>query len=313
LSETTSQILFDSDQPERLDKYLVYRFPDFSRSRLQRLIGDGFVLVNGVQPTKTGLLLEKDDVIEIRFPEPEPIDLIPENIHLEILYEDQNLLAINKPAGMVVHPSAGHSKGTLVHAVMGHVPLLEGIGGKLQPGIVHRLDKDTSGLLVVAKTLEAQTALIRQLQKHSMKRIYIALVLGDVKDDGWVDAPVGRHPVHRTKMAVTATGKEARTHYWVLEKLDGCTLLRCSLETGRTHQIRVHMHSLGHPLVGDPVYGGRPRGVRSHAGGLIADFRRQALHAQQLELTHPQTGRKVTWEAPIPDDISTLLLMLRQP
>ena len=188
----------------------------------------------------------------------------------------------------------------MLNALLHYVPRLKEIP---RAGIVHRLDKDTSGLLVVAKTLEAQTSLVRQLQKRTVKRDYLALVLGDVQDNGWVDAPVGRHPVHRTKMAVVASGKEARTHYRVLEKFEGCTLLQCSLETGRTHQIRVHMHSIGHPLAGDPVYGANRRGISPDAGRLIAQFPRQALHAHRLELTHPQQGKEMAWEATLPEDM----------
>ncbi len=222
-------------------------------------------------------------------PHPVETHYMPEAISLDIVYEDEVLIVINNPPGLVVHPGSGNWQGTMLNALLHHVPQLKEIP---RAGIVHRLDKDTSGLLVVAKTLEAQTSLVRQLQKRTVKRDYLALVLGDVKDNGWVDAPVGRHPVHRTKMAIVASGKEARTHYRVLERFEGCTLLQCSLETGRTHQIRVHMHSIGHPLAGDPVYGGKPKGISPHAGRLIAAFPRQALHAHRLELTHPQQGKE---------------------
>jgi 23S rRNA pseudouridine1911/1915/1917 synthase len=179
-------------------------------------------------------------------------------------------------------------------------------------GIVHRLDKDTSGLLVVAKTIEAQTNLIRQLPRHSVKREYLALVLGQVEQNSCVDAPIGRHPKQRTKMAIINKGKQARTHYQILEPFDGCTLLQCSLETGRTHQIRVHMHSIGHPLVGDPVYGGKPRKTKPEIGQLISSFSRQALHAQYLELKHPLDEQTIKWEAEPPEDINELLQRLRQ-
>ena len=230
----------------------------------------------------------------------------PEPISLDIVYEDDSLIVINKPAGLVVHPGSGNWQGTMLNALLHHAAELNSIP---RAGIVHRLDKDTSGLLVVAKTLEAQTHLVRQLQKHTVNRDYLALVLGSVSAGGSVDAPVGRHPVERTKMAVTPGGKPARTFYQVLEKLQGCTLLGCSLETGRTHQIRVHMHSIGHPLLGDPVYGGKP-GRNIPDATRLTGFCRQALHAYRLELTHPQHGARMAWHAPLPDDMKNLLLML---
>ncbi|HET7061304.1 MAG TPA: 23S rRNA pseudouridine(1911/1915/1917) synthase RluD [Nitrosospira sp.] len=294
----------------RLDQALARLLPDQSRSRLQAWILSKQVTVENWEATAKHRVWGGEKVHINPVPFPAESAYAPEAISLDILHEDESLVVVNKPAGLVVHPGSGNWQGTMLNALLHHVPQL---GGIPRAGIVHRLDKDTSGLLVVAKTLEAQTSLVRQLQERTVKRIYIALVLGDVTDQGWVDAPIGRHPVHRTKMAVVVGGKEARTHFQAIEKLEGCTLLRCSLETGRTHQIRVHMHSLGHPLVGDPVYGGKPRQLAPQAGQLISDFPRQALHAKQLELAHPRTGSKMTWDAPLPEDMSSLLLMLRQP
>ena len=293
----------------RLDIALAQLLPDWSRSCLQRWILDKRINVEGREAVSKQRIWGGEK-IQVK-PPSHPIETghTPEAIFLDIIYEDEALIVINKPAGLVVHPGSGNWQGTMLNALLHHTPGLKAIP---RAGIVHRLDKDTSGLLVVAKTLEAQTSLVRQLQKHTVRRDYLALVLGHVTVDGWVDAPVGRHPVHRTKMAVVASGKEARTHYRVLERFEGCTLLQCSLETGRTHQIRVHMHSIGHPLAGDPVYGGRPKRTSPHAGRLIAAFPRQALHAQRLELTHPQQGKEMAWEAALPEDLGRLLLMLRQ-
>lgn len=293
----------------RLDQALARLLPDWSRSRLQAWMLEKRISVDGGKAIPKQKLWGGEKVqVE---PSHHSIETAyaAEAISLDIIYEDDVLMVINKPAGLVVHPGSGNWQGTMLNALLHHAAQLSGVP---RAGIVHRLDKDTSGLLVVAKTLEAQTSLVRQLQKHTVKRDYLALVLGDVSADGWVNAPVGRHPVQRTKMAVTVSGKEARTHYQVLEKLDGCTLLQCSLETGRTHQIRVHMHSIGHPLAGDPVYGGTPKKIPRETGQLIAGFSRQALHAKRLEFSHPQHGRSMTWEAALPEDMSRLLLLLRQ-
>lgn len=293
----------------RLDQALARLLPDQSRSRLQAWILSKQVTVENREATAKHRVWGGEKVHINPVPSPAESTYAPEAISLDILHEDESLIVVSKPAGLVVHPGSGNWQGTMLNALLHHAPQLRGMP---RAGIVHRLDKDTSGLLVVAKTPEAQTGLVRQLQERSVKRIYIALVLGDVTDHGSVDAPIGRHPVHRTKMAVVVRGKEARTHFQAIEKLEGCTLLRCSLETGRTHQIRVHMHSLGHPLVGDPVYGGKPGQLAPEARRLISDFPRQALHAKQLELVHPRTGRKMTWDAPLPEDMNSLLLMLRQ-
>ena len=228
-------------------------------------------------------------------PDPQETEFAPQAIVLAIVHEDDTLLVLDKPAGLVVHPGAGNRDGTMQNALLHHAPRLAGVP---RAGIVHRLDKDTSGLLVVAKTLEAQTSLVRQLQARSVRREYVALAAGDVARGGIVDAPIGRHPTRRTTMAIVATGKPARTHYDVIERFGIATLLRCRLETGRTHQIRVHLASLGHPLVGDPVYGKKSP----------LPFGRQALHAARLELVHPATGATCAWESPLPGDFAQLVL-----
>lgn len=293
----------------RLDQALARLLPDWSRNRLQTWILEKRINVDGGKAIPKQKLWGGEKIrVEPSHHSVESA-YMAEAISLNIVYEDDVLMVINKPAGLVVHPGSGNWQGTMLNALLHHAAHLSTIP---RAGIVHRLDKDTSGLLVVAKTLEAQTSLVRQLQKHTVMREYLALVLGDVPVDGWVNAPVGRHPVHRTKMAVTAGGKEARTHYRIAEKFDGCTLLQCNLETGRTHQIRVHMHSIGHPLAGDPVYGGKPKKVPRGTGELIASFSRQALHALRLELSHPQHGKRMTWEAALPEDMRELLLTLRQ-
>ena len=309
LSETRIELTIPANfAGVRLDQALAQLLPDWSRSRLQTWIREKRISVDGREaiPRQKVWGGEKIEVnpshcsIETSY--------AAEAISLDIVYEDDELIVINKPAGLVVHPGSGNWQGTMLNALLHHAAQLTAIP---RAGIVHRLDKDTSGLLVVAKTLEAQTSLVRQLQKHTVKRDYLALVLGQVAAGGWVDAPVGRHPVQRTKMAVIASGKEARTHYRIQEKFDESTLLQCSLETGRTHQIRVHMHSIGHPLLGDPVYGGKPKKSILETIRLIG-FSRQALHAQRLELTHPRSGTRMNWEAPLPEDMESLLLMLRQ-
>ena len=286
---------------QRLDQALAQLMPDFSRSRLQKWIESGKVQVNGE------LCAAKDkmwggEVIRV-WPEPEPGSTpdAPEAIPLDIVFEDAALLVVNKPAGMVVHPGNGNPRGTLLNALLHHAPQLSAIP---RAGIVHRLDKDTSGLLVVAKTLKAQTDLVRQLQARSVKREYYALVQGEVDRAGTVDAPLARHPIHRTRRSVHPLGKRAVTHYEVMERYPSATLLRCSLETGRTHQIRVHMAHIGHPLVGEKVYSSvrRGRGMR---------FPRQALHAHRLGLVHPYSGGRLEWEAPMPGDMAGLLEIMR--
>lgn len=292
----------------RLDQALAKLLPHWSRSRLQSWIVENQVTVDSriatvkqkVWGNEHVRISPQDTVAESVY--------TAENIQLDIIHEDESLIVVNKPASLVTHPGNGNWQGTLLNALLHHAPQLENVP---RAGIVHRLDKDTSGLLVVAKTIEAQTNLVRQLQQRTVKRDYLALVLGEVEQSGSVDAPIGRHPIHRTKMAVTTNGKSARTHYRVIEILEGCTLLQCSLETGRTHQIRVHMSAIRHPLAGDPVYSGKPRNTRQVVGELLINFPRQALHAQKLALTHPHTKQILTWEASVPDDMENLLQKLR--
>jgi 23S rRNA pseudouridine1911/1915/1917 synthase len=235
-----------------------------------------------------------------------------EAIALDILYEDEALLVVNKPAGLVVHPAVGNPQGTLLNALLYHLP---GLSRLPRGGIVHRLDKETSGLLVVAKTLQAQTALVNQLQARSVKREYRAIAQGLIRSGGTVNQPIGRHPVHRTRMAVSLAGKPATTHYRVLQRFRGHTYLQVNLETGRTHQIRVHMAYLRHPLLGDPLYGGRPKFPVGGSAALreaIRGFQRQALHAARLELLHPLRDRVMVWEAPLPEDMQQLLRVLEE-
>lgn len=293
----------------RLDQALAQLLPDQSRTRLQGWILKRRITIDDLEANSKEKVWGGEK-IKIKPPQhPTETAYAAEAIKLDIVYEDQALIVINKPAGMVVHPGNDNWHGTLLNGLLHHAAQLNGIP---RAGIVHRLDKNTSGLLVVAKTLEAQTSLVRQLQNRTMKRDYFALVLGRVTIDGWVNTPIGRHPIQRVKMAVTKNGKEACTHYLVIEQLCGCTLLQCSLETGRTHQIRVHMHSIGHPLVGDPIYSNKPRKVAHEVRRLVMNFPRQALHAQRLELTHPKTGQTVMWETGLPEDLEKLLLTLRQ-
>ena len=257
---------------------------------------DGEIVREPRYKLKGGEFVELDEVLDER-----ATPLRPEAITLNVVHRDEALLVIDKPAGLVVHPGNGHWSGTLQNALLHHDPALERVP---RAGIVHRLDKDTSGLMVVARTLEAQTDLVRQLAARAVKRHYLALVRGGIARGGTVDAPIGRHPAQRTKMAVVAQGRPARTHYRVVERFAACTLVECALETGRTHQIRVHMASIGHPLVGDPVYGGghAPPGP---------PFSRQALHARRLGLLHPVTGRPMLWESGLPEDMVGLIALVR--
>jgi 23S rRNA pseudouridine1911/1915/1917 synthase len=245
-------------------------------------------------------------VFTVSAPQSPPETPQPQVIPLNVVYEDVHLLVVDKPAGLVVHPGSGNPRGTLQNALLRHAPQTAGVP---RSGIVHRLDKDTSGLLVVAKTLPAQVALVRQLQARTVRREYLALVHGEVQHDGEVEAAIGRHPVSRTRMAVVPAGRPARTHYRALERFTGLTLLRLALETGRTHQIRVHMQSIGHPLVGDPVYG--QRCVSASCPAPAVAFSRQALHAATLGLVHPDSGANLRWTAPLPADMELLIAALR--
>ncbi|MCU6695879.1 RluA family pseudouridine synthase [Laedolimicola ammoniilytica] len=289
----------------RIDKYLAEQLPDITRSYLQKLLKDGSVQMNG-KPVKTSTKTAAGAVIELTIPEPEEPEILPEDIPLDILYEDSDVILINKPKDMVVHPAAGHYTGTLVNALMYHCKGdLSGINGVLRPGIVHRIDKDTTGVLIVCKNDKAHNALAEQLKEHSITRKYRAIVCGNLKEDeGMVDAPLGRHPQDRKKMAIVRTGgKRAVTHYRVLERFGNYTYIECQLETGRTHQIRVHMASLGHPLLGDEVYG-RVKSPFKLEG--------QTLHAMVLGFIHPTTGEYMEFEAPLPEYFEKLLEKLRR-
>lgn len=288
----------DSCAGMRLDQVLASLMPDLSRNRLQGWIRDGRVLVDGAacapkQKMRGGELLQIDAA-----PEPEVTAFQPEPIALDIVFEDDAILVINKPAGLVVHPGSGNWSGTLLNGLLHHDAALAAVP---RAGIVHRLDKETSGLMVVAKSLLAQTHLVRQLQARSVSREYLALAHGRMALSGTVDAPIGRHPTQRTRMAVVPNGREAVTHYTVERSYVDCTRVVCRLETGRTHQIRVHMAHLGHPLVGDPLYG-----RKRSANPLLDAFPRQALHARRLVLIHPKSGETVSWQAPVPADMSAL-------
>ncbi len=276
----------------RADQALVRLMPDHSRNRLQAWMHRGRVTRDGKPLAPRDKVWTGDRVRVDCEPSPEVLATLPEDIPLRIVFEDAALLVVDKPAGLVVHPGSGNPRGTLQNALLRHAPETVNVP---RSGIVHRLDKDTSGLLVVAKTVPAQVALVRHLQARTVKREYLALVHGDLSSDGDVEAPIGRHPVQRTRMAVVAAGKPARTHYRVMERFEGITLLRLALETGRTHQIRVHMQSIGHPLVGDPVYGYRNLPAACPAAAVA--FGRQALHAETLGLVHPATGVAMRWSA----------------
>lgn len=282
------------DSGIRIDRFLQARLPDHSRSAIQKWMEDGCVLVNGKSVAKNYKLSGVCEIL-VRIPEPQELQVRAENIPLDIVYEDDDLLVVNKPKGMVVHPAPGNSDGTLVNALLYHCKgSLSGINGVIRPGIVHRIDKDTSGLLMVAKNDRAHLGLAEQIKEHSFDRVYETVVYGQFKEDsGTVNAPIGRHPVDRKRMAVTAShSREAVTHFQVLERLNGFTHLRVQLETGRTHQIRVHMAYIGHPVAGDPVYG--PRKV-------ISELHGQCLHAREIGFTHPVTGERMHFSSSLPD------------
>jgi 23S rRNA pseudouridine1911/1915/1917 synthase len=288
----------------RLDQALVKIFPEYSRSRLQEWITVQQVRVDGEFATSKQKVWG-GETLEV-LPQVHPADqpYLAEDIALDIVYEDAALLVISKAVGLVVHPGSGNWEGTLLNALLHYAPQLAEVP---RAGIVHRLDKDTSGLLVVAKTIPAQTALVRQLEARSVQREYLALVHGELARAGKVNAPIGRHPTQRVKMAVVESGKAAVTHYEIEKKFPSCTLLRCRLETGRTHQIRVHLARIGHPLVGDSVYLKGPQKCVPQLRALLTGFPRQALHATRLALEHPVSGERVEWYVPLPKDMQQLL------
>jgi len=302
------------DVGERLDRVLTRQLPRYSRAYLQQLIEHGQILVGG-QARKAGYRLRAGDHISVDLPPPRPSGVTPEPIPLDVLYEDAHLLVVNKAAGMVVHPSPGNASGTLVNALLAHCPHLSGIGGVERPGIVHRLDKDTSGAMVVAKDDATHRALARQFAQRQMEKRYLAIVCGDIgKAEGVIDAAVGRHPVHRQKMSThTRVGRAAITEFRVLERFGLYTVVELRPRTGRTHQIRVHMAALGHPLLGDPTYGrSRKELERSPLAPQLVWFRRQALHAWVLGFVHPASAEWLECRAPLPGDLERLLAIFRQ-
>ena len=299
------QLELTADRPgERVDQFLCRSLPELTRSGAQKLIEAGGVACAGAA-VKKNRRTEPGEVYAVQIPDPEPVDVAAQDIPLDVVFEDEDVIVINKPVGMVVHPAPGHPDGTLVNALLHHCgDSLSGINGALRPGIVHRIDRDTSGLIIAAKNDAAHLSLAGQLQDHSLYREYHAVAVGGFREEeGTVDAPIGRHPVDRKKMAVDRkSGREAVTHYQVLERYSGYTYLRCRLETGRTHQIRVHLASLGHPLLGDVVYGAK-KPVPGLAG--------QCLHAKKLSFVHPRTGERVEVECPLPEWFEEVLKKLR--
>lgn len=286
-------VVTENDAKLRLDQFLAKRLPEYSRSRLQQLIRSGFVRLNE-QTTRPRQIVRGGDKIDLREPPLEKIDVQPESIPLEILFEDDDIIVINKPAGLTVHPGAGQREHTLVNALLSHCTTLSGIGGKERPGIVHRLDKETSGCLVVAKNDVAHRELSKQFAARTVEKIYLALVTGKLrKAAGVIEEKIGRHPVHRQRMRVTSgRGRSAKTEYRVIRSGEQATLIECRLHSGRTHQIRVHLHHLGHAVLGDKVYAPR----------VAKNFPRQMLHAWKLGFQHPRTGEWKLFEAPLPDD-----------
>ena len=335
-------------QGRRIDQFLSETNLHLSRSRAKKLIEEGAILLNN-QKTKPSVHIKSGDLISGALPEPEPLSLEPEPLPLPILYEDHSIIVIDKPAGMVVHPAAGNPSGTLVNALLYHCKDLSGINGALRPGIVHRLDKETSGVMVVAKDDEAYHQLTRQFKNRRVEKVYLAIAYGNIKEsEGLIDAPIGRHPDQRKKMSIRTTrGRAALTHWKVLERFGSFTFLEIYPKTGRTHQIRVHLSSMGHPILGDPLYGrkGKPgmindpllgkcvNPVRNSSGALnpagiilkpnpaakqrgiisngVKGINRQALHAHRLRFNHPRTGEKVQFVAPIPQDMKETLECLR--
>ena len=307
------ELIFSPGQPpERIDHFLVGQFPELTRSQLKKLIDDGLIVVDG-NAVKAGTKLKGGETLLVTFPAPVATEAVPQAIPLTILYEDKSLIVIDKPAGLVVHPAAGHEDGTLVNALLHHCGDLSGVGGELRPGIVHRLDKDTSGVLVVAKNDAAHHSLSRQFSEHSVIRRYQALVHGLMPaTKGTIDQPIGRHPIHRKKMSgKSRRGRRAVTHWKVLRTYeeDRLSLLELRLETGRTHQIRVHLSEISRPLVGDLTYGKDSRKILKdkRLNELVRALGRQALHARVLGFIHPVTDEYISFESPLPPDMALLL------
>ena len=308
MTETTF-LVEEEYEGERLDKYLSAVMEDLSRSYIQKLWKQNAVTLNG-KAVKASTRLAAGDVVWLQIPEATVPEILPEKMDLDIVYEDSDVILVNKPKGMVVHPAPGHYTGTLVNGLMEHCTDLSGINGSLRPGIVHRIDMDTTGILIACKNDRAHNCIALQLKEHSITREYRALVYGNIKEDsGTVDKPIGRNPSDRRKMAVVPDGRHAVTHYRVLERFGDCTWIACRLETGRTHQIRVHMSSIGHPLVGDQMYG--PASGKL-AGIGVAGLQGQCLHAGILGFVHPSTGAYMEFEAPLPAYLENMLEKLRK-
>ena len=286
----------------RVDAWLAANLEDVTRSAAQRLLEEGRVTCGG-RPLAKNYKLTGSETLEVALPEPEPVDVTPQDIPLNVVYEDDDVIVVNKPKGLVVHPAPGHPDGTLVNALLYHCgDSLSGIGGELRPGIVHRIDRDTSGLIIAAKNDFAHQRLAAQLQDHTLARIYHCIVVGNLREDaGTVDAPIGRHPVDRKKMAVAANGRPAVTHWRVLERFQGFCYVECRLETGRTHQIRVHMAHIGHPILGDTVYGNKKP---------VPGLQGQCLHAVGLRFLHPRTGEAVELHCELPEEFQNQLRKL---
>lgn len=297
-------VIAEEQANTRIDVFLTQEHPELSRSHVQNLIEEGHVWVHG-KNTKSNYRLRSGDLIALEVPLPAEVDILPQDIPLEVLYEDSQVIVINKPRGMVVHPAAGNYEGTMVNALLEHCEDLSGINGVMRPGIVHRIDKDTSGVIMAAKTDQAHLGLAQQIKDRTVTRRYIALVHGKLQEEsGIIDAPIGRHPTDRKKMAVDVrNGKEAITHFKVLERFSAYTLVEARLKTGRTHQIRVHMAYIGHPVVGDPKYG--PRNPHFDLDG-------QFLHARVLGFNHPVTGEYMEFSAPLPQVLEDILTRLRR-
>ena len=287
------------DAGQRVDAWLAANLEDVTRSAAQRLLEEGRVTCGGKALAKN-YKLNGTETVEVCLPDPEPVDVLPQDIPLDVVYEDADVIVVNKPKGLVVHPAPGHPDGTLVNALLHHCgDSLSGIGGELRPGIVHRIDRDTSGLIIAAKNDFAHQKLAAQLQDHTLARVYRCIVVGNLREDsGTVDAPIGRHPVDRKKMAVVANGRPAVTHWTVLERFPGFTYVECRLETGRTHQIRVHMAHIGHPILGDTVYGNKKP---------VPGLQGQCLHAVGLRFLHPRTGEMVELSCGLPEEFRTQL------
>jgi 23S rRNA pseudouridine1911/1915/1917 synthase len=313
-SNEISRIIGIESSGMRLDQAAAQLFPEYSRARLQQWIKDGELKMDGQQVRGKDKVLGGEQ-LTLNKPAEALSSHEPEKLALDIVYEDEAIIVINKPVGLVVHPAAGNYTGTLLNGLLSRYPELKSLP---RAGIVHRLDKDTSGLMVVARTLEAHQDLVAQLQERSVKRVYDAIVQGVLTAGGTVNAPIGRHPVNRQKRAVNPSGPDSRdavTHYRIKDRFRSFTHLQCMLETGRTHQIRVHLSHIGYPIVGDPVYGGRmkpPKGAAPELLAFLQSFKRQALHARALGLQHPVTGDYMEWETPLPEDMKQLLRLLDQ-